>query len=420
MPIRLAYLSLVISLALVACSPSPQQRLTSPQSYVVHGQLHLTSKSDSTYGPGRTLLLTQDLVLRVDPGGKTALATTPGRAVPDALASDDGVGFRTTTPLGLPLDYSPCGAGVTYDDFHFTAGPGGLAGSATGTAYLTQGDISFPYSADLDFTGVPDATGPSLAGTGAAVDPLAPLTLTASEALPPDATARLITEGGVLDLVPRLPDGAGAATAFDKPDMALRYGTTYAVALDRWADLAGNPGAAAGEIVTIPPPPVAAEDGFEGAGTSIGGAPVVDATLLPPLDGTRSVLLTGTAVAGVSGTRLTVRLAVAPGDSVVRFTLRPLSPFSYGASTYGTSIKMASPGGAIVRVALPGAEALGTQQALPGGTTVLMGDARTMEAALPAGAADEVVFDFVVASPSGACGLPIPNVGYLLDDLRVE
>jgi hypothetical protein len=428
---RLASLWLVVPLALLACStsrdlgPPAAKHLSSAQSYVVTGQLHLTPASSAPAPVSPPSTSEQQLVLRVDPSGNTALLAIPGQAAKSALASDDGVAFRTTAPITLSLGYGSCGSSATYNDFHFTAVADGVSGAATGTAYIADGDVDYPYTAVFDFTGVPDLAGPSLAGTNAALDPLAALPLTSSEPLPSGTTARLVSAQDSIDLIARLPTGTDVVTAFDKPDVALRYETTYAVAVDPWTDLAGNPGTAAGQVVTTQPPPVAAEDGFEGAGATVGGAAVVDATVVPPINGSKSVFVSprgfGPQLAGISSTRLTVRLAVTPDDRFVRFTLRPLSPYtSGGTSTYSVSIKIAAPGGAIARVTLPPQETLGSQQTLPGGASVWMGDSRPIEVALPAGTVDEVVFDFIAAAPSSGCGLYPPTASYLLDDLRVE
>jgi hypothetical protein len=56
---------------------------------------------------------------------------------------------------------------------------------------------------------------------------------------------------------------------------------------------------------------------------------------------------------------------------------------------------------------------------LPGGTSVWLGDAPTVEAPLPATVGNEVVFEIDLYQ-SFQCGLPFPRFGYLLDDLRVE
>jgi hypothetical protein len=170
---------------------------------------------------------------------------------------------------------------------------------------------------------------------------------------------------------------------------------------------------------------IAAPPGAGRAGPRVAGvADHVDPH--PPISGQKSVILnsrdSGLAAppAPLASTRLTVRLAVNPGDRFVRFSLRPFSRYATPVGTYGTSIKVAVPGGEISSVALPGSETLAVQPPLTGGAQVLMGDVRPMEAALPAGATDEVVFDFEISPPSGACGLPAPTASYLVDDLRVE
>ena len=76
----------------------------------------------------------------------------------------------------------------------------------------------------------------------------------------------------------------------------------------------------------------------------------------------------------------------------------------------------------MVAIPLPINEQLKTQYTNPAdNSTVWLGDTRTVEAPLPAGAATEVVFDFNMDSAPSACGGPLPpSPGYLIDDLRVE
>ena len=103
-----------------------------------------------------------------------------------------------------------------------------------------------------------------------------------------------------------------------------RYGATYQLAISPWQDLAGNPGAPLGTLVTVPLPPLFAEDGFEGPATTVGGAQIVDASMLPPITGSQSALVKPN-YGRVEGSRLTVRLPVQPGSQVVRLDVRALS-----------------------------------------------------------------------------------------------
>ncbi len=423
---------ILFAAALGGCSTSapPKQGspLSAPQSFVVHGQLTLTSLPGLTLPQSiGTLPTAQDFVLRVDPAGGTSLIGAPGEAVPALFASDDGVAFKSTDSLNLQLlDQLCAGSAARYSDFHFSATSDGVTGMATGTAEIIHGDVGFGYMARLDFTGIPDTAGPSLANsaTNPDPDPLRPLSLLASEPLPAQVTAQAVGGGDTIPLIPFLPAGAGAGIGFfSKPNIALRYGTTYTIAVDPWTDLAGNAGTPIAALTTIEAPPLVAEDGFEGADATVGGAAVVAATILAPISGQKSALLSSdygllTLAGGVSG-RLTVRLAVSPGDRFVRFSLRPLAQYSQVVGTYGTSIRMAVPGGEIANIALPTTETLSVQQTLPNGASVWLGDVRTVEAPLPATVGSEVVFD-VDMYQSFQCGLPVQGVSYLLDDLRVE
>ena len=427
---RLLIPQLLFAAALGGCStsaaPEHGRPLTAPQSFVVHGQLTLTNPPGFPQPqPTGTLPTMQDFVLRVDPAGGTSLIGAPGDAVPAVFASDDGVNFKSTHPITLG-QLVPCvGSAEHYSDFHFSATSDGVAGMATGTAEAILGDVSSDYMARLDFTGIPDTAGPSLANayTNPDPDPLRPLALLASEPLPAQVTAQAVGGGDTIPLIPSLPAGAGAAIGFtSKPNIALRYGTTYTIAVDPWTDLAGNAGTPIDALTTIEAPPMVAEDGFEGAGATVGGAAVVDATVIAPISGEKSVLLLATAgypavPVGLSKS-LTVRLAVSPGDRFIRFSLRPLDQYSQFNGT-GTSIRMAVPGGEIATIALPTTETLNVQQMLPGGTSLWLGDARTVEAPLPATVGSEVVFEIDLYQ-SFQCGLPFPSFGYLLDDLRVE
>lgn len=408
--------------------PPVGDRLTAPLSFTVHGELTLETRSGTKPQLVSPLPTGQDFLLRVDPANLRVLLGTPGQAAWHALTTQDGVTFRIAEPVVLPLEQTICGSGAHFPELSFKAGANALMGSATGTAEIIQGDVAFGYTARMDFTGVRDTIGPSLSGASTDQDPLRPVYLTASEPLLSASAAQLFSpSAAAVHLLPRKTDpDSEEVVAFAQPDVALRYSTTYAVQVMYWSDLELNLGQGLDSITTWPAPPLAVEDGFEGGASPVGGAPVVDASVLPPLSGQRSVLVGATGgwsppINGVKGDRLTVRLAVSTGDRVVRFSLRPVSSFSASVSGYGAEIRLAAPGGSIARVALPQSENLSQQQTMPnGGPQVWLGDARAMEIPLPTGVADEVVFDFGIAVSGGSCGLPIPTASYLVDDLRVE
>jgi len=397
--------------------------LISAQSYAVHGRLTLTPVPRESFQPTAGLPTDHDFVLRVDPSGQTSIAGGPGEAVRSALASADGVAFRAIDGFSLAFNSWSCGSQATYTDFRFTAGVDALAGTATGTASIQEGDIVFSYQARLDFTGVPDTAGPVLPSFTNGYDPLLPLRMEGSEPLPAQAQAQLVGPGDRLALVSVSPPGTGVTTAFDKPDVALRYGTTYAIVVDSWTDLAGNPGENPGELFTSASPPLALEDGFESVIQGLGGAAVLRDYALPPISGQQSAFIASGdpgSPLSIGSRQLTVRLAVSSGDRFVRFSLRPLSRFSGEVGTYNVAIRLAVPGAPITHIALPPREQLSVQHTRDDGVSFWLGDIRTVEAPLPAGVAGEVVFDIRTDGGGFGCGLQAAAASYQIDDLRVE
>jgi hypothetical protein len=90
------------------------------------------------------------------------------------------------------------------------------------------------------------------------------------------------------------------------------------------------------------------------------------------------------------------------------------------ASTFGTILRIAVPGGSIVPATLPGEEDVPTVlEATPARQSLLIGAPRTVEIALPAMTGPEIVFDLSTENFEGCGQFPRP-AGYLLDDLRVD
>lgn len=153
----------------------------------------------------------------------------------------------------------------------------------------------------------------------------------------------------------------------------------------------------------------------------VGGAPIVDASVLPPITGLRSAVLAGSLTpATLPGTRhLGVRLALQSGDKVVRFNLRPWGNYQGTLGTSNLAIVVAVPGGASTTKPMPGAVALSTMLVV-GSNTVWLGDVIHVEVPLPSGAASEVVVDLNTYPVQSSCGLQPTNASYLVDDLRAE
>jgi hypothetical protein len=111
-----------------------------------------------------------------------------------------------------------------------------------------------------------------------------------------------------------------------------------------------------------------------------------------------------------------LRLAVTPGDSVLRFSYRLVNPSGFSNTLYA----VASPGGKIQwTTPVPDSGITTTQAMFPTGQHAVA-PVTTAELPLPADATNEVVFARVV--PGVTCGglFPPPQAGLIIDDLRVE
>jgi len=392
--------------------PPPTGALTATQSFTVRGGFN----ADLSTSP-------VDFVLRVDPVTGSMIVGTAGSAVSVPLVSSDGVSFRAQGSVTLPIANTSCSSSAMFPDFQFTAGKDSISGTATGAGYIFQGDYGLSKPAQLDFKGVPDLTPPSIDGQGVPVDPLADLVVfTTSEPLPSSAQAQLISPDDRIALSPLGGDGS-TTVGFQKPAGALRYDTTYKIVIDHWADLAGNLGVTPDGVTTIPPPTLIPADGFESAPPNLGGATIADATTFPPISGQKSLLVGSSLSSYPLPSRFTVRLAVAPGSTVVRFSLRPFTTYvMLYPDLFSTQARLAVPGGQIVNVPLANLSASGTNQVTPSGVHIILGDTVGIEAPLPSGVADTVVFDFQTgAYGNDACrGAMIPPTSYQIDDLRVE
>jgi len=329
------------------------------------------------------------------------------------------VGFSVTVP-------ATCSASVQYDSLAFNIdATGRLMGAGHGQLTTFQTDVGNSALVTTSLTGFPDTVTPTLAlvtdGSDIA-DPFPAFSVSSPEPLPLDSHAVLRGAGGdVIGLTP-YPKGDGFVTGFAMPAaILLRYGETYTVDIGGLADFAGNLAASTNALTfnTKPPPPLVAADGFESVtDTMLGGAEVLSGTGDPTISGSRSLYIPPvTMYALPPTTQLALRIAVAPGNTLLRFSYRnvttaPIAPF-------GANFKVASVGGSIVSASLPAPVGTGTS-AMIDGVSVTVGPVMTATINLPADAAGEVVLARITQW-GGSCGLPYPPpAGIIIDDLRVE
>jgi len=336
-----------------------------------------------------------------------AVGEAPLQRLPDGWQAMDEAVLKTTVPSDVPC--------LNHRALHFSTlqllrEGEGIRGTATGRIEFSVGDIIQTVLFDATLAGAPDRRPPVARIESAPVHPADELRVRLSEAVPAATTVRLVGPDGSERMLKPAGDFARQAALFvlEAPVGVLRgHRLVFEPAL---TDLAGNTGAA-------PPPldslaiPLLPEDGFEGASGPLlsGRARLVDGSVYPPVAGRRSLYVPAPAYAA-GESRATLRLAVAPGDTVVRATVRAILAPDDRYLNFG--LQLIGPGG--TRVALPATEVKGPITVVGG---VSLGAPQPIELPLPAGSADEVIVDVWVGP---GCGFFVGGPGALLDDLRVE
>jgi hypothetical protein len=314
----------------------------------------------------------------------------------------------------------------TYDEITFSFDDSGrLMGAGSGEVVLLPNNGVSARPATMSLIGYADVNAPGLGFSTAdsRIDPFTPFSVMAEEPLPPQTRPALHGSGGdVVALSPAI-SGGDYVMFFAKPSVLLRYGQQYTVDGRGIADFAGNVVSGSGPSFSTPAlPPLVAEDGFESVSdTLLGDAGVIDDRTGATISGARSLWFPprtdppeGAPL--VPATQFALRLALSPGDTVVRFKYRTVNPGPGPAATFA----VASVGGTIVTMDLPADDAVvGT--ATVGMSEVTLGPIATATIALPSDAAGEIVLARI-APPFATCGAPrAPAVaGIIIDDLRAE
>jgi hypothetical protein len=384
------------------------------RSYVVTSTL--TPVGDAgRYGPAsHTFTLVIDGDAQTAIVGSTRVAFTVNSA--GALRFQGQIYFGSSSSGGWAVSYAD---GLTV----VLAADGTLTGTGQGTGTTLNSDTGQSGAVTASLVGGPDTVAPMLSVTsnGPADDPFSSLTVTSSEALPLGVTPRLVGTDG-FDSAFSTTGSSGDFTTSFYGAVFRPYGRTYTVAVDGIADFAGHPATATGttSFTTRPAPPLIPEDGFESAtGTTLGGAQLLSGAVA--IAGTRSLYIPAISAIGPASardrvTRLALRLAVGPGETVVRFSFRPVSSTS---GVRGLSFTLACEGGKTSGKVVAGEGTAATTATLPDGSQVQVGPISTAEIPLPADVGAEIVFAEQVPSSPG--GLPAPPVsGVIIDDLRVE
>jgi hypothetical protein len=373
-----------------------------------------------------TLPATDSFTLFVTTEGQPRLvASRQGRVSVSPLARE-AAGWRTTRNVlvGPTAGYDGLCNGFgtfTYERIEglaFTAS--GITATVHGTASYITGDVvqALPFTGAL--TGKPDVTPPAVTFTVAKPHPLDGVMAVLSEAAPLATTARLEAADGTRVALKGEPATEDPfQTRFWSPT-PLRPDTRYTLVFEPpLVDLAGNPGSTAAVTVTTAAVPLIPEDGFEGSTPPLlqNGAEIADASKAMPITGARSLLVRpGAPGLGQGTARFSARLAVAAGDRFVRASVRPVLARNSAWTQFRSPFRIAAGNGAPVMHRLADAAPPITCPTANPADPCYAAPA-TLEIALPAGATDEVIIDLERVDN---CGPPLPEPGFLLDDLRVE
>jgi hypothetical protein len=302
-------------------------------------------------------------------------------------------------------------------------------GKGMGTALPPNTDVGiYTVSFSVSLVGVPDVQWPGFDSTAFGPTPLdafASLTIVATEPMPIDTRLALVDRrGNRVELAPLAAQGGAVFSFQPSPFKMWRYGEQYSIAFDGVVDFAGNvypPGG--GVTLTIAAaPPLVDEDGFESAtGTMLAGAQILTGTGTPTITGTRSLYVPPLAEVYTSGraqtTQFALRVAIAPGDTVLRFSYREVNP---NPNVFGSSyFLMGSEGGQVVSPSLPSATQAPTPATIPGTGTVMLGPITTAEFALPPDAAGAITLTRIARAAGTSMPAP-PVTGLIIDDLRAE
>jgi hypothetical protein len=347
-----------------------------------------------------------------------------------AVSTTDGQRYTSSGPWFAAAPFvSACDhvGSLHLDTIDFTIdGAGALRGTGRGKVAYQTGDTTVSLDADVTLAGAPDVTPPTFTWPSGDLDPLAPLWFEASEPLPPDAAASLsgATSGDVVLLSTAPVDLLmGAVRAVGRTGVALRYDETYTLATAGLADFVGQRPAPV-TVKTRAAPPLVPEDGFESVtGTMFAGAGVLHGGPLTPIAGQTSLMLNTGFGGGFGflpydlGSSLAVRLAVSPGDTVVRFEAQLIAPDPVDEASFDGAILIGSAGHDVAMAMGVGGQGF-ERFTLPQLGDVFMNPVKTFEYPLPADVTGEVTFEIV--GVTFKCGLPPSPTVLVIDNLRTE
>ena len=346
----------------------------------------LVTSTLSATGSGATVSPTSHVfTMVIDGDRKTAISGANLTARANPFQSTPG-GFRfADLPLFLQVTGGACPPMVRYSDLTFTVDSAGrLSGSGSGQLMTNERGTRANVDITMALAGVPDVVPPTVTlvvlGSSDLTDPFSFHTALSSEPLPRSPSPVLRAAGGDVAAFSSASADEFALSFGAQPPFLLRYGEQYQVDISGIRDFAGNDAVGAPEglsFTTRPPPPLVAPDGFESVtDATLGGAQLLSAAGDPIISGTRSLYVPPPALG--STVQLTLRLAITPGASTLRFAYRSVN----GGSNFLYMMEYASVGGGRWSADLgPGVGAMAA--GVIGGTQVTLGPVTAVTIPLP-------------------------------------
>jgi hypothetical protein len=352
-------------------------------------------------------------------------ANRTGSSSPLQATTDGAFSFTNAVSISSSstwIEGRECpGDSIQYDALAFEVdAEGNLTGSGRGQLNRrSTGVIVDTTPARMSLTGVPDTEGPIVGLYSSALgSQFTPFKFASSEPLPDDARPVLRSAGGsVVALKPSPGDVFGIE--FSSP-VLLPYLQSYTIDIENIVDFAGNRPTVEGVLTvgTGPPPLLVAADGFESQQDMLvaGTAQFLSSPDVAIISGARSLYVPPENSTGIIPVaQFTLRLAMSPGDTVLRFAYRTISVGTVPVAV--PEYLVGSVGGTLVTATLPPDNEPGMPATIGGPVT--LGPLRTATINLPDDASGEVVFARL--SRGAPCGRQTPGLaGLLLDDLRTE
>src|SRR5262249_30851592 len=150
------------------------------------------------------------------------------------------------------------------------------------------------------------------------------------------------------------------------------------------------------------------------------GVSVLSGAGAPVISGAQSLYIAPVAsMSPIAGgtVQLALRLAIQPGDTMVRFSYRTVKPTGYASATsVAARYLMASEGRGHVALTPAFTETPATPQTVASYGDFLLGPTTTATLALPNDAADEITLERVVPQAGGLPPHPVVVVGLIIDD----